>query len=185
MFFCFFCLNLAVDYLDMEEALTLPINPNNFPGKLWCLVNNPKNRSIHWDHTGQGIVIKQQLFETELLSPVKSAGEPIFKTTHFTSFIRQLNLYGFKKVELRPDTLGDGDRINTEGVQQQQHRFQNPNFKRDHPELLVNLKRLTTDNKAKIEAGLEVSCRPPSRIQRLLSSAHEENKGKMVKHGKR
>ncbi|XP_061105387.1 heat shock factor protein 5 [Conger conger] len=169
----------------MEEALTLPINPNNFPAKLWCLVNNPKNRSIHWDHNGQGIIINQQLFETELLSPMKSIGEPIFKTTNFTSFIRQLNLYGFRKVELSPgsaDKLGDGD-IKTEGLQQQQHRFQNLNFKRDHPELLVNLKRLTTSNKAKIEAGLEVSCRPPSRIQRLLSSAHEEDKSKIIKRG--
>ncbi|KAG5844377.1 heat shock factor protein 5 isoform X1 [Anguilla anguilla] len=177
----------AVDHLEMEEAFfTLPINPNNFPAKLWCLVNNPKNRSIHWDHTGQGIIINQQLFETELLSPVKSIGEPIFKTTNFTSFIRQLNLYGFRKVELSPgsaDKLGDGDLIITEGVQQQQHRFQNPNFKRDHPELLVNLKRLTTSNKAKLEAGLEVNCRPPSRIQRLLSNAHEEDKSKIAKHG--
>ncbi|KAG9339758.1 hypothetical protein JZ751_022424 [Albula glossodonta] len=175
--------------MEMEEAFfTLPINPNNFPAKLWCLVNNSKNRSINWDHTGQGIVINQQLFETELLSPVKPAGEPVFKTTNFTSFIRQLNLYGFRKVELSPgssEKLGDGDLFVNDGVtmQQQQHRFQNPNFKRDHPELLVNLKRLTTSNKAKLEAGLEVNCRPPSRIQRLLSNASEEDKGKIAKRG--
>ncbi|KAJ8412384.1 hypothetical protein AAFF_G00127200 [Aldrovandia affinis] len=173
--------------MDMEEAyFTLPINPNNFPAKLWCLVNNPKNRSIHWDHTGQGIIISQQLFETELLSPVKPIGELVFKTTNFTSFIRQLNLYGFRKVELNPGSsgnLGDGDLIIPEVVQQQQHRFQNPHFKRHQPELLIHLKRLTTSNKAKLEAGLEVNCRPPSRIQRLLSNASEEVKGKVARRG--
>ncbi|KAJ8266351.1 hypothetical protein GJAV_G00129420 [Gymnothorax javanicus] len=169
----------------MDEALfTLPINPNNFPAKLWCLVNNPRNRSIHWDHSGQGILINQQLFETELLSPAQVMGEPIFKTTNFTSFIRQLNLYGFRKVELssgNAENVGDDDHM-TEGVQHQ-HRFQNPNFIQNHPELLVNLKRLTTNNKAKIEAGLEVSCRPPSRIQRISFAAHKEDMSKISESG--
>uniref|UniRef100_A0A672UA81 Uncharacterized protein n=1 Tax=Strigops habroptila TaxID=2489341 RepID=A0A672UA81_STRHB len=49
--------------------------------------------------------------------------------------------------------------------------FQSPHFRRDRPELLVRLKRLTSANKAKLAAGLEVPSRPPQRSRRLLGTA--------------
>ncbi|XP_055556439.1 heat shock factor protein 5-like [Falco cherrug] len=42
-----------------------------------------------------------------------------------------------------------------------------PHFRRDRPDLLVHLKRLTKGNKAKMAAGLDVTSRPPNRFQRL------------------
>lgn len=174
--------------MEFEEALlTIPINPNNFPAKLWRLVNSPKNRSIRWDSCGEGVMIDQQHFEAELLSPVKPNGESsdLFKTTNFTSFIRQLNLYGFRKVVLAPgnsERSGERDLTLMDGIQ---HHFHNPNFKKDHPELLVNLKRLTSMNKAKLEAGLEVNCRPPSRFRRLLVNSPDANdRDQIEKQGK-
>uniref|UniRef100_A0A8C4XET3 HSF-type DNA-binding domain-containing protein n=1 Tax=Erpetoichthys calabaricus TaxID=27687 RepID=A0A8C4XET3_ERPCA len=129
------------------NLLSIPINPNNFPAKLWRLVNNPEIQSINWNPSAEGvIIIHQKLFESELLSPVKLSVESsdVFKTTNFTSFIRQMNLYGFRKL---PMSSGNTDRyLNTKG----------------HPELLVNVKRLTGVNKAKLEAGIEVTCRKPS-----------------------
>ncbi|XP_041949399.1 heat shock factor protein 5 [Alosa sapidissima] len=172
--------------MDVEEALiTIPINPNNFPAKLWRLVNSPNNRSIRWDTCGEGVIIDQQHFEAELLSPVKPDGEAsdLFKTTNFTSFIRQLNLYGFRKVVLAPGNERPVERDLTlmDGIQ---HHFHNPNFKKDHPELLVNLKRLTSTNKAKLEAGLEVNCRPPSRFRRLLVNSPEtDDRNQIEKQG--
>ncbi|XP_063058616.1 heat shock factor protein 5 isoform X2 [Engraulis encrasicolus] len=168
-----------------EDLLTIPINPNNFPAKLWRLVNCPKTRSIRWDGCGQGVMIDQQLFEAELLSPMKPNGEAsdLFKTTNFTSFIRQLNLYGFRKVVLAPGNAEqpeDKEFAMMEGVQ---HHFHNPNFKKDHPELLVNLKRLTSTNKAKLEAGLEVNCRPPSRFRRQMGNSPEDNDRRFEKQG--
>ncbi|EMP27875.1 Heat shock factor protein 5 [Chelonia mydas] len=47
------------------------------------------------------------------------------------------------------------------------HHFHSPHFRRDRPDLLVHLKRLTSANKAKLAAGLEVTSRPPNRFQRL------------------
>ncbi|NWI16124.1 HSF5 protein, partial [Crypturellus soui] len=51
------------------------------------------------------------------------------------------------------------------------HHFHSPHFRRDRPDLLVHLKRLTSANKAKLAAGLEVASRPPNRFQRLLSTS--------------
>ncbi|KAG8590076.1 hypothetical protein GDO81_006626 [Engystomops pustulosus] len=158
-----------------------PINPNNFPAKLWRLVNNPRYQSICWDSTGGGIIINQQLFESELLCPSKTVTESneLFKTSNFTSFIRQLNLYGFKKLMIgsgcnadlhcpSPE-LGAGDG--------NVHHYYNDNFRKGQPDLLVKLKRLTSTNKAKLAAGLEVNTRPPNRFQRsLTSSLPEESK---------
>ncbi|NXS98610.1 HSF5 protein, partial [Jacana jacana] len=156
------------------------INPSNFPAKLWELVNSPQFLSIRWDARGEGLLIDQPLFERELLSSrpgqatgPASNGASFFKTKNFTSFIRQLNLYGFRKVVAGPagsvtvpgpePGLGPASGDSSSGPL---HHFHSPHFRRDHPELLVNLKRLTKANKAKLAAGLDVTSRPPHRYQR-------------------
>ncbi|XP_041657925.1 heat shock factor protein 5 isoform X2 [Cheilinus undulatus] len=137
------------------------INPNNFPAKLWRLVNSPAKPAIRWDSQGEGILIDKELFEKQILSPSTFPIEnpDAFKTTNFSSFIRQLNLYGFRKTEPFDEEEKSG---------KYQH-FYNPIFKRNHPELIVGLRRLTAENKAKIEAGENVSCRPPSKYARVSS----------------
>ncbi|NXT46609.1 HSF5 protein, partial [Pluvianellus socialis] len=157
------------------------INRSNFPAKLWRLVNSSQFPSIRWDPRGEGLIVDQPLFERELLGAGQGqasgpAGDgetgptDIFKTKNFTSFIRQLNLYGFRKVVgpagnvVGPSMgLGAGDSRGSSGPL---HHFHNPHFRRDQPNLLVNMKRLTSANKAKLAAGLEVASRPPNRFQR-------------------
>uniref|UniRef100_A0A8C3JKA1 Heat shock transcription factor 5 n=1 Tax=Calidris pygmaea TaxID=425635 RepID=A0A8C3JKA1_9CHAR len=129
-----------------DMFLPAAINPSNFPAKLWQLVNSPRFRSIRWDARGEGLLIDQPLFEREL------NGANLFKTKNFTSFIRQLNLYGFRKLVAGPAGSVAGPRPDSTGPL---HHFHSPHFRRDHPELLVNLKRLTSANKAKLAAGLD------------------------------
>ncbi|NXE28843.1 HSF5 protein, partial [Ardeotis kori] len=156
------------------------INPNHFPGKLWRLVNSPCFRSISWDARGEGLLVNQPLFEYELLGAgLGAAGEAaaeaasMFKTKNFTSFIRQLNLYGFRKVVMGSlggaaqglglgAGNGHGNGHSSEGPV---HHFHNPNFCRNRPDLLVNLKRLTSANKAKMAGGAEVPSQPRNNFQ--------------------
>ncbi|XP_033955537.1 heat shock factor protein 5 [Pseudochaenichthys georgianus] len=141
-----------------DRSLPDGINPMNFPAKLWRLVNNPLNEGISWDIHGEVILIDQQLFEKQILSPRANTSPDAFKTTNFSSFVRQLNLYGFKKVD-QP--------IKQAGYIAGYHQFINPNFKRDKPAFVENLRRLTAENKAKIKAGVDVKARPLSRFLRF------------------
>ncbi|XP_047657327.1 uncharacterized protein LOC125138940 isoform X2 [Tachysurus fulvidraco] len=152
------------------------INRRNFPINLWNLVNDPQICSICWDDSGEGILICPESFKAEVLS--KANKEKIFRTTNFISFVRQLNLYGFRKV--CPDY-----KISLKQVGFIQH-FYNPNFKRANPELLAKLQRLTPSSRAKLTTGQDVSNHPenhscipgaldpnmPCSQQEVASSAH-------------
>ncbi|XP_059178231.1 heat shock factor protein 4-like isoform X2 [Physella acuta] len=71
-------------------------NAGNVPAfliKLWTLVEDPStDELIHWDSSGTSFhVYDQQRFSREIL--------PLyFKHNNIASFVRQLNMYGFRKV---------------------------------------------------------------------------------------
>ncbi|NXX29168.1 HSF5 protein, partial [Nicator chloris] len=143
------------------------LNASTFPAKLWRLVNSSRVRSVRWDSQAQGLLIDPSLFERELVSPgggqgggSEGAGAALdsFQTTHFGSFVRQLNLYGFQKV---PGWVGAA----VPGTAGRWLHFRNPNFRRDRPDLLLRIKRLTRANRQRLAAGLEVRSRPPRRFQ--------------------
>ncbi|XP_047668701.1 heat shock factor protein 5-like isoform X3 [Tachysurus fulvidraco] len=137
----------STEGVEISAGMEVRINRRNFPINLWNLVNDPQICSICWDDSGEGILICPEAFKAEVLS--KANKEKIFRTTNFINFVRQLNLYGFRKV--CPDY-----KISLTEVSFIQHYF-NPDFKRANPELLVNLKRLTPSNRAKLATGQDVS----------------------------
>ncbi|KAG9493415.1 hypothetical protein GDO78_001367 [Eleutherodactylus coqui] len=100
-----------------------------FLSKLWTLVeDSDTNEFITWSQNGQSfLVLDEQRFAKEILPKY-------FKHNNMASFVRQLNMYGFRKV-VHVDS----------GIVKQERdgpvEFQHPFFMQGQDELLENIKR--------------------------------------------
>ena len=82
--------------------------PLPFPRKLWEIVESDRFKSIWWDENGTSIVINEERFKKEVLE--RKAPFRIFETESMKSLVRQLNLYGFTKLQRnfqRPASLAN------------------------------------------------------------------------------
>nr|CAI5836784.1 unnamed protein product [Callosobruchus analis] len=105
-----------------------------FLGKLWKMVNDPNtDHLICWSAAGNSFVIQNQAqFWYELL--------PLYyKHNNMSSFVRQLNMYGFHKMSTVENGTMDSDKDEIQFY----HRY----FQKDQPELLRNIKRKVTVSK--------------------------------------
>ncbi|XP_011304537.1 heat shock factor protein 3-like [Fopius arisanus] len=102
-----------------------------FPQKLWRIVNDCTSGAISWSNNGGSILLDYKKFHNEYLDPNNS----IFKTSNVTSFIRQLNLYGFRKVT----SHSRDPQCNSRNPDV--HEFIHENFQREHDELLKKVCR--------------------------------------------
>jgi len=68
-----------------------------FPEKLWVMVESHQLKSIWWGHNGSCVVIDQEMFQIEVLG--KKGSLRVFGTESMKSFIRQLHVYGFTKMQ--------------------------------------------------------------------------------------
>jgi heat shock transcription factor 1 len=115
-----------------------------FLAKLWALVNDPScDDLIAWDPSGGSFhVYDQSRFAREILPRY-------FKHNNFASFIRQLNMYGFRKIS----TIEHGSLKN----ERDDIEFAHPSFIRGHDTLLELIKRRAPDNQQKINLPLTKS----------------------------
>lgn len=97
-----------------------------FPEKLWSLVNESDSGAIRWGNDGTTIIIDFDRFETEIWWRKPD----VFKTRSIVSFVRQLNLYGFRKCNRNG------------GI----HEFRNPHFVRERKDLLKLMRRKLGSN---------------------------------------
>uniref|UniRef100_A0AAR2L385 Heat shock transcription factor 2 n=1 Tax=Pygocentrus nattereri TaxID=42514 RepID=A0AAR2L385_PYGNA len=115
-----------------------------FLTKLWTLVeDSDTNEFICWSQEGNSfLVLDEQRFAKEILPK-------FFKHNNMASFVRQLNMYGFRKVM----------HIDTGVVKQERDgpvEFQHPYFKHGQDDLLEHIKRKVSnarpeDNKLRQE----------------------------------
>ncbi|KZC04525.1 Heat shock transcription factor, Y-linked [Dufourea novaeangliae] len=113
-----------------EDCIFLSLR---FPQKLWRIVNECESGAIRWSLTGTTILLDYKMFQEQYLD----AGTSIFKTKNITSFIRQLNLYGFRKV-----TSHNRDPI-CNSHNPDVHEFLHENFRTGRPDLLSKVYRKT------------------------------------------
>lgn len=161
------------------SSLPDSVSPTKFPAKLWRLVNNPEMGAICWDSSGEVIIVDKHLLKEHLLSPANCTTTDIvdaFKTTNFSSFVRQLNLYGFRRVD------PDHHNHHRSGEAAVCYHFYNPNFNRNHPELVSTLRRLTVDYKAKAHINLKARGWSPGPCKRVIEE--QDDKQIDVERGK-
>lgn len=94
-----------------------------------------------WSSSGDSFVVKSvERFATAVLPMY-------FKHSNFSSFARQLNFYGFRKLKAEPILTADFDAGTACYV-----RFYHDKFQKDKPELLAHIKRATkSDQQSKDE----------------------------------
>ncbi|CAH1258623.1 HSFX2 [Branchiostoma lanceolatum] len=119
--------SLQLKLADIYEGIGVV---DNFPNKLKKLVDSPDYSSIVWDQEGKGVVITEVEFRDEVLNETCH----VFETTSFKSFVRQLNLYGFRK------NVPGCDRSNSKEVHTFYHRW----FTRDNTVLSMVVRRKNT-----------------------------------------
>ncbi|XP_071614223.1 heat shock factor protein 3-like isoform X1 [Heliangelus exortis] len=115
----------------MREGLALPGAPPvpGFLAKLWALVEDPQSDDvICWSRNGENFcILDEQRFAKELLPKY-------FKHNNISSFIRQLNMYGFRKVIALENGMVTAEKSSV-------IEFQHPFFKQGKAHLLENIKR--------------------------------------------
>jgi|AntRauTorckE5430_2_1112549.scaffolds.fasta_scaffold00480_10 hypothetical protein len=84
-----------------------------------------------WSEDGNTFVVKDpELFAKDIIPQ-------FFKHNNFSSFVRQLNFYGFRKIKNEPIKLAKGD----EGPESKYWRFRHEYFLRGRPDLLSEIKK--------------------------------------------
>ena len=150
---------------------------NQIPGfllKLYALINEPKHQEyVSWSANEKSFVIRDQEKFSEHVLPL------YYKHNKMSSFVRQLNLYGFKKV------LTFSQENNALHVLHNSIEFQHSFFIKNKIELLSKIKRKSVPLKIKgtIVSGInnyivrEVLRLKTSQAQthKLLSSLQQEN----------
>ncbi|XP_041506043.1 heat shock factor protein 4 isoform X4 [Microtus oregoni] len=119
----------------MQEApAALPTEPGPSPvpaflGKLWALVGDPgTDHLIRWSPSGTSFLVSDQSrFAKEVLPQY-------FKHSNMASFVRQLNMYGFRKVV----SIEQGGLLRPESDHVE---FQHPSFVRGREQLLERVRR--------------------------------------------
>ncbi|XP_054619376.1 heat shock factor protein-like isoform X2 [Dunckerocampus dactyliophorus] len=139
----------------VEGSLLAATNVSNVPAfltKLWTLLEDPETDPlICWSPTGNSFhVYDQARFSKEVLPQ-------FFKHNNMASFIRQLNMYGFRKVvHIEQGGLLKPERDDTE--------FQHPFFIRGQEHLLDNIKRKVTNVSAVRQEEVKISANEVNKI---------------------
>jgi hypothetical protein len=114
-------------------AASKPIVIPGFVSKLYRMVDESTSNLIKWGGDGLTFVVASPEDFSRQVLPL------FFKHNNFSSFVRQLNMYGFHKVpHLQQGTMAASTIGNNESTSWE---FSHVNFIRNRPDLLINVRR--------------------------------------------
>lgn len=135
-------------------ATNIAANVPAFLSKLWKMVNDPDtDHLITWSPGGHSFIIQNEAQFWYNLLPI------YYKHNNMSSFIRQLNMYGFHKISSENGGMDcDKDEI----------KFFHPFFQQDQPNLIKHIKRKIASNKSSTTSGEENKVNSVDQITRVL-----------------
>ncbi|XP_042907239.1 uncharacterized protein [Parasteatoda tepidariorum] len=143
-----------------------------FQHKLWKAVNECRTGAIKWSLHGDSVVFNFRQFKKEFLDP----NDTFCKSNNLSSFIRQLNLYGFRKIL----------DISNSHVVEDYKEYTNPNFVKGRPDLLKRVSRnhsssvirMTRTIKREVDSDFEDDdyCKVEKRRRKRKKSRRSYNK---------
>lgn len=117
---------------EMPQPAAMNRNNPAFLNKLRSMVDDPNtDEFIRWSAAGDTFLVPNHVRFGEEVLP------RFFKHNNFSSFVRQLNMYGFHKVP----HLQQGALKSDQPSQNELWEFSNQCFHRDHPDLLSKVQR--------------------------------------------
>lgn len=119
-----------------KKNVTKPQKPNVevpiFLRKTYHMVDTCDSKIACWSEDGETFIVKQpKIFESKIIPQ-------FFKHNKFSSFVRQLNFYGFRKIKFS-DTIKIDTELEAETANY--WRFRHEKFLKGRPDLLVDIKR--------------------------------------------
>lgn len=154
-----------------------------FLTKTFHMIDQSDSEIASWAEAGDNFIVKNaEKFASDVLPQY-------FKHSNFSSFARQLNFYGFRKLKAEPILTADYDARTANHV-----RFYHPNFQRGRPELLCNIKRTTKSDsqgsdveqlRMELNQAIErMSCITAEFDRKLTEISFEMNSKIAALHGK-
>ncbi|NWI92416.1 HSFY1 protein, partial [Pitta sordida] len=115
----------------------------SFPQKLWKMLESSQYQSVWWSEGGKCVAINKDLFNEEVLG--REGCQRVFNMNNMRSFFRQLNLYGFTKMQRDDRRSASLPEFLAEEAAVSAHSkilyYYNPCFNRAHPQLLGRCRR--------------------------------------------
>ncbi|GFH47117.1 hypothetical protein CTEN210_03592 [Chaetoceros tenuissimus] len=102
-----------------------------FIQKTYHMIDSCDPTIASWSDSGDTFVVK------DVETFAKNIIPQCFKHNNFTSFVRQLNFYGFRKIKYEPNKISKGE----EGPESKYWRFRHDFFLRGRPDLLCIIKK--------------------------------------------
>ncbi|KAG6853388.1 hypothetical protein C0991_004789 [Blastosporella zonata] len=142
------------------NILGKPLATNNFVTKLYQMINDAKSAHyIAWTEIGTSFVVSNVgEFSRSILGSH-------FKHNNFSSFVRQLNMYGFHKINRTP-------RAQRTSTDAQTWEFSHHKFLRGRPDLLDEIKRKALEPDPALKHRVEL----PGEVAAQLNAMRDDNR---------